>query len=135
MRGLPFALAVLVAVAIGTQARAGMSGTSERIQQQNAQPSAPPGPAPAPRESFDGVWTVASSPGCGLLARSAVKVSRGRIAGPTVSGRVDADGNVRTVSSGFGLSVISKGRVSGTSGSGTYQVSNGCAGTWTARKA
>jgi len=31
--------------------------------------------------------------------------------------------------------VISKGRVSGTSGSGTYEVSNGCSGTWVAKKA
>ena len=84
---------------------------------------------------FDGNWAVASSPGCGLVARSAVRVARGRIRGQGVSGSIDASGNVRTVSYGGGLSVISKGRVSGTSGSGTYRVSTGCTGTWVAQRA
>ena len=59
---------------------------------------------------FDGTWAVASSPGCGLVARSAVRVARGRISGQGVSGSIDASGNVRTVSYGGGLSVISRGR-------------------------
>jgi hypothetical protein len=151
-----FLLALLATAAISSQAQAGMSGTSERVQQQTitqAQASAPPQPKQqvqaqqrrsvarqeqAPRSSggsFDGIWAVASSPGCGLVARSAVQVIRGRISGDGVSGSIDASGNVRTVGYGGGLSVISKGRVSGTSGSGTYEVSNGCTGTWVAQKA
>jgi hypothetical protein len=154
-RTLYFAFALL-ATAASSQAQAGMSGTSERLQQLNttqaqaAVPAQPKPPAQAQQRrsvarpeqaarrsggSFDGIWAVASSPGCGLVARSAVQVTRNRISGDSVSGTIDAAGNVRTVSYGGGLSVISKGRVSGTTGSGTYEVSNGCTGTWAAQKA
>jgi hypothetical protein len=154
-RTLYFALALL-ATAASSQAQAGMSGTSERLQQLNttqAQAGVPAQPKPQTQAqqrrsvarpeqaarpsggSFDGIWALASSPGCGLVARSAVQVIRNRISGDSVSGTIDAAGNVRTVSYGGGLSVISKGRVSGTSGSGTYAVSNGCTGTWVAQKA
>lgn len=153
-------LALMVATMGSHQAHAGMSGTSARVQQLNTSEAqaALTAPAPAPARplaqapvrraparqeqavrpsagGFDGVWAVASSPGCGLAERSAVEVVRGRIAGQGVSGSVDASGNVRTVGFGGGLSVISKGRVSGSSGSGTYEVSNGCRGTWTSSKA
>ena len=137
-RTIYFALALLATAAVSSQARAGMSGTSDRVEQQNitqAQAGVPQQPkqqAQAPQRgsvarpeqaaqpsggSFDGTW------------------ARGRIRGQGVSGSIDASGNVRTVSYGGGLSVISRGRVSGTSGSGTYQVSTGCTGTWVAQKA
>lgn len=155
-RAVYFALALLMTAAISSHAQAGMSGTSERAEQQNitqAQAAAPPqskpqaqapqrrsvaGPQQAARPSvgsFDGIWAVASSPGCGLVARSAVQVTRNRISGDGVNGTIDSSGNVRTVSYGGGLSVISRGRVSGSSGSGTYVVSSGCTGTWVAQKA
>jgi hypothetical protein len=154
-----FALVVALTATVGLQhAQAGMSGTSSRVEQQAAAeaqaavqappPAARPAAqaltrtAPARAEQsarpdisvFDGVWAVATSPGCGLLARSAVQVRRGRITGDSLSGSVDAAGNVRTVANGGGISVISKGRTSATAGSGTYQLSNGCTGTWTSRK-
>jgi hypothetical protein len=151
-------LALLLTATGSHQAFAGMSGTSVRVQQQSASEAqalvqAPPAarpvaqapvrPAPARKEqaarpsagAFDGIWAVTASPGCGLAVRSAVEVSRGRISGQGVSGSVDAGGNVRTVGYGGGLSVISKGRVSGEAGSGTYEVSNGCTGTWTSHRA
>ena len=153
-----FLLALLLTAAIGShQAEAGMSGMSDRVQRLNAaeaQASLPPPakpvvqapsrPAPVrPEQSasrpsvgaFDGTWAVSSSPGCDLAARSAVQVSRGRIVGQGVSGSVDANGNVRTIGYGEGISVVSQGRVSGAAGSGTYSVSNGCTGTWVAQKA
>lgn len=152
-----FALAALVAVTVGApQAQAGMSGTSSRVEQQAAaeaqaavqsplpatQPvaQAPARAAPAPAaaqpdvRAFDGVWAVATSPGCGLLARSSVQVRRGRITGEYLSGSIDASGNVHTVARGGGISVISKGHSSATAGSGTYRVSTGCTGTWISRK-
>lgn len=156
-----FVIAFAIAAAITSQARAGMSGTSARVQQisnseaqaaavqspvqPQAKPqvqAAPQRRAPARQEqaarssggNFDGVWAVSSSAGCGLSARSAVEVTRGRIKGQGVSGSIDAGGNVRTVGYGEGLSVISKGRAAGSSASGTYEVSNGCTGTWTASK-
>jgi hypothetical protein len=156
-----FALIAALTATVGSQhAQAGMSGTSRRVEQQAAAEAqaaiqAPPPaarpvahiptrsvPEPARTEqasqpnigAFDGVWAVATSPGCGLLARSAVQVRRGRITGDSLSGSVDATGKVRTVAYGGGISVISKGHTSATAGSGTYELSNGCTGTWTSRK-
>jgi hypothetical protein len=152
-----FALAALVAAAVGApHAQAGMSGTSSRVEQQAAaeaqaavqtapsaaRPAAQPPvqsiPVPAAARpnvsAFDGVWAVATSPGCGLLARSAVQVRRGRITGEYLRGSIDATGNVSTIARGGGISVISKGHSSATAGSGTYRVSTGCTGTWTSRK-
>lgn len=159
--GKTLLIALAMAAAIGGQAHAGMSGTSERVQKLNtteANAAVPPqahAPAPPPQRraaakpersergarpaqasggNFDGVWAVSSSSGCGLSERSAVEVRRGRISGQGVSGSIDAGGNVRTVGYGGGLSVISKGRAAGSSASGTYEVSNGCTGTWSASK-
>ena len=149
-----FVIALAIAAAISSYAHAGMSGTSDRLQQTtnsearataptqpqtNQQVKAPPqrqAPAGAPSGgNFDGHWAVSSSPGCGLSARSAVQVKGGRISGQGLSGSIDAAGNVRTVARGGGLSVVSTGRASGATASGGYRVSNGCTGTWTASKA
>jgi hypothetical protein len=151
-----FLVALAMTAAITSQAHAGMSGTSARVQEianseaeAQVQPKAqarPQAPAAAPRGapepqarpsggSFDGSWSVSTSPGCGLAARSSVEVIGGRISAPGLSGSVDPAGNVRTVARGGGLSVISTGRTSPTFGSGTYRVSNGCTGTWTSSKA
>jgi hypothetical protein len=152
-------IALVMTAAIASHAHAGMSGTSARVQeiakaeaeaqaQAKAQPKAqarPQAPAAAPRSApepqaapsggrFDGSWAVSTSPGCGLAARSSVEVIGGRISAPSLSGNVDSAGNVRTVARGGGLSVISTGRISPTTGSGTYRVSNGCTGTWTSSK-
>ena len=159
-KGKTYLAIALLAATIGShQAQAGMSGTSARVEQQNVSQAqgaiqAPPpaaipvvqalarqAPARQPQQarpsgaSFDGVWAVSASPGCGLAESSAVEVVRGRIVAPGVSGSVDSAGNVRTVGHGGGLSVISTGRTGLTAGSGTYTVSNGCTGTWTSRKA
>lgn len=140
------ALLVVAAVA-STAAHAGMSGTSDRIEQQSpgesraaVQPQArglhpkPSVQQPSPLKAFDGPWAVTSSPGCGLAKRSGVRVSRGRIVGQGLNGSIDADGNVHTIAHGGGVSVVSTGTVSGGAGSGTYKVSNGCTGTWVAHK-
>lgn len=153
-----FLIALAIAAAVTSQAHAGMSGTSARVQQitaseaqaaVQAQPQAQPSPQAAPQRraptrqeqaarpsgnAFDGIWSVRTSPGCGLSPRSAVEVVRGRISAPGLSGSVDPSGKVRTVAHGGGLSVISTGHTSPTSGSGTYEVSNGCSGTWTSSK-
>ena len=146
-----FVIALAIAAAVASQAHAGMSGTSDRVQQMTnseARATAPTQPhlqlqAPPQRQApaapsggnFDGRWAVSSSPGCGLSARSAVQVKQGRISGPSLNGSIDAAGNVRTVARGGGLSVVSTGRASGAVASGSYRVSNGCTGTWTASKA
>ena len=83
--------------------------------------------------NFDGAWVV-NSVGCGSITRGAVVVTSGRVIGEGVTGTISANGAVRTVGNYNGIVVNSSGRVSSRSGSGTFQQSNGCGGTWTASK-
>ena len=55
-------------------------------------------------------------------------------AGRPPSGSIDANGNVRTIGYGEGISVVSQGRVSGSAGSGDCSISNGCTRTGVAHK-
>ena len=83
--------------------------------------------------NFDGAWMV-TSVGCGGTTTGAVVVTSGRIIAEGVSGTVSAGGGVRTVGNFNGVSVISSGRLSGRSGSGSFSRSDGCGGAWTASK-
>jgi len=49
-------------------------------------------------------------------------------------GNVTPDGIIHTVGAGNGLTLTAEGRLSGDSGSGTYDRSDGCSGTWVAVK-
>jgi hypothetical protein len=83
--------------------------------------------------NFDGAWVV-NSVGCGSTTRGAVVVTSGRVIGEGVSGTISPNGAVRTTGNFNGIVVTSSGRGSGRSGSGSFQQSNGCGGTWTASK-
>ena len=83
--------------------------------------------------NFDGAWAVVSV-GCGGASTGAAIVSNGRIIGQGVTGTVSANGSVRSVGNYNGIIVTSSGRVSGSSGSGTFQRSDGCSGRWTSSK-
>jgi hypothetical protein len=93
----------------------------------------------APRSSgggggnFDGAWVV-NSVGCGSTTRGAVVVTSGRVIGEGVTGTISPSGAVRTTGNFNGIVVTSSGHVSSRSGSGSFQQSNGCGGTWTASK-
>ena len=83
--------------------------------------------------SFDGAWVV-NSIGCGGTSMGAVVVTSGRIIGEGVTGTVSPNGAARSVGNYNGIRVISSGRVSARSGSGTFRRSDGCSGTWTSSK-
>lgn len=131
-------LAALAAVSLAPgSAVAALSGTSDAVRARSLTTQTPaslPSPKPAGPRAFDGTWDVRTSPGCATLTRSAVSVSRGKIRGPGVSGSVDPAGNVRTVGRAGFLSIVSTGRVGERTGSGVYRQSDGCTGTWQARK-
>jgi hypothetical protein len=61
-------------------------------------------------------------------------ISSGRIIGEGVSGTVSPNGVSHAVGNYDGVTVISTGRASGRSGSGTFRRSDGCTGTWTSSK-
>ena len=83
--------------------------------------------------NFDGAWVV-NSVGCGGTSTAAVIVTSGRVIGEGVSGSISANGAARTVGNYNGVTVTSTGHVSAHRGSGTFQRSDGCGGTWTSTK-
>ena len=98
---------------------------------------------PAPRrsaeragggDSHDGTWSVSAGGACAATGTGQVIISGGRIVGQGLSGTVSRSGAVQTVGSINGLSVVSHGRMSGTSASGAYRQSDGCAGPWSGYK-
>lgn len=85
--------------------------------------------------SFDGAWAVSAvGVTCSGGSQSAVVVTSGKIIGQGVSGQVAASGAVNAVGNSNGITIISTGRLSGRSGSGTFRQSDGCTGRWTAMK-
>lgn len=85
--------------------------------------------------NFDGAWAVSAvGVTCSGGSQSAVVVTSGRIIGQGVSGQVSPNGAVNTVGSSNGITIISSGKLSGRSGTGTFRQSDGCTGRWTAVK-
>jgi hypothetical protein len=96
--------------------------------------------AQASASTYDGAWNVriaSSSETCGNGATVAIGISNGQIASSsaavTASGRV-ADAGAINVSLSTGIKhAVGYGRLSGTSGSGTWRGAL-CSGTWTAER-
>jgi hypothetical protein len=99
-----------------------------------------PAAAGAATASFDGAWNVrivSSSEACGNGATVAIGISNGQVASSgsavTASGRVADAGSISvTLSTGI-KRAVGFGRLSGTSGSGTWRGAM-CTGTWTAER-
>jgi hypothetical protein len=96
--------------------------------------------AQASASTFDGAWNVrisSSSETCGNGSTVAIGINNGQIASSsamvTASGRVADAGSINvTLSTGI-KRAVGFGRLSGTSGSGTWRGSM-CTGTWTAER-
>ena len=85
--------------------------------------------------NFDGAWMVhVVGTTCQRNTSNAIVVTSGRIIGNNVQGTVSPSGAVYGTSSGNGLTMISTGRLSSRSGGGTFRITDGCTGTWTASK-
>ncbi|MET0907345.1 MAG: hypothetical protein ABWY10_14795 [Tardiphaga sp.] len=88
--------------------------------------------------SFDGVWSISSAgtSGCTDTLTEQFVVAGGRMTGSNGNGSatVSANGAVRGSGNYSGIGVTSQGRLSGRSGSGTFQRSDGCSGRWVASK-
>lgn len=96
--------------------------------------------ANAATSTFDGVWNVriaSSSQACGNGATVSIGINNGQIASSgaavTASGRVANAGSIKvTLSTGI-KRAVGFGRLSGTSGFGTWRGAM-CTGTWTAER-
>ena len=95
---------------------------------------------PSAAATFDGAWNVqitSSNAACSNGASVSIGISNGQVASNsatvTASGRVAEAGNISvTLSSGL-KHAVGTGRLSGTSGSGTWRAAL-CSGTWTAQR-
>jgi hypothetical protein len=96
--------------------------------------------APSAAATFDGDWNVqivSSNAACPSGASVSIEINNGQVASNsavvTASGRVADAGNINvTLASGV-KRAVGTGRLSGTSGSGTWRAAL-CSGTWTAQR-
>jgi len=100
-----------------------------------SRPAEEPPPA-APQEennSFDGAWTFTSA-GCRGTGSLPARIVSGKIIIRGGSGQVDPDGTLHSVGAGNGMTLTAVGQLSGNTGSGTFNRSDGCIGRWIAIK-
>ena len=100
------------------------------------------GSAFAEPAKFDGTWSVslvADGGLCGSGTSSTLSVQNGSVraggSGVSVSGQVGPSGSVSLALQKSGVQGTASGRLSGSSGSGSWLVSSlGCSGRWTAQR-
>jgi len=85
-------------------------------------------------KSFDGVWTFVGVSSGNCSGSVTLTISGGRLIGEGVTGSVSSNGAINAVGAANGVSGVSTGRLSGTTGSGSWQQSDGCSSRWTAQK-
>lgn len=105
--------------------------------------AAAPGPAGA-QSRYDGSWSVlivTERGGCDRAYRYGVQIENGRVVyrggGPDFNGRVSANGNVQVRVSAGSQSASGSGRLSRTTGRGSWRgqsPSGTCSGYWEAEK-
>lgn len=78
---------------------------------------------------YDGRWKFTGA-GCRGAGSVFATIKKGQVIVRGGGGNVTPDGIIHTVGAGNGLTLTAEGRLSGDSGSGTYDRSDGCSGTW-----
>jgi hypothetical protein len=93
-----------------------------------------PAATPQPDNTlFDGKW-IFTSAGCTHTGSLPALIRRGKIIIKGGSGFVEPDGTLHSVGAGGGMTLTAIGTLSGTTGSGTFNRSDGCIGSWIAIK-
>jgi hypothetical protein len=86
-------------------------------------------PPPPDSNAFDGRW-IFTGAGCKGAGSVSAVIRAGKVIVRGGGGNVTPDGVIHTVGAGNGLTLTAEGRLSGDTGSGTYDRSDGCSGTW-----
>jgi hypothetical protein len=84
-------------------------------------------------QNFDGQWTFTGA-GCPNAGSVSAKIIGGKIFVKGGGGQVDPDGTLHSVGAGNGITLTAVGQLSGNTGSGTFNQSDGCIGHWVAVK-
>jgi hypothetical protein len=82
---------------------------------------------------FDGRW-IFTSAGCPHTGSLRAIIRKGKIIVRGGSGMVSPDGTLHSVGAGGGMTLTAVGQLSGNNGSGTFNRSDGCVGSWIAIK-
>lgn len=108
---------------------------SEPRDDQSEPPAEAPAGAPSPEGNtgFDGRW-IFTSAGCTRTGSLLATIRRGKIIVRGGSGTVSPDGRLHSVGAGRGMTLTAVGTLSGGTGSGTFNRSDGCVGSWIAIK-
>jgi hypothetical protein len=119
---------------IGRSEMAFLSGRGEP----GSEPEGPAQETPSSRPQqdntdFDGAW-IFTSAGCTRTGSLRAVIRRGKIIVRGGSGMVDPDGTLHSVGAGGGMTLAAVGQLSGNTGSGTFNRSDGCVGSWIAIK-
>jgi hypothetical protein len=124
--------ALLVSVLLGTsranEAQFAFLSKSEKEQAPKIV-DVPTFPSPPEANTYDGRWTVTGA-GCRGAGAVAAVIKGGKVIVRGGGGNVTPDGIIHTVGAGNGMTLTAEGRLSGDTGSGTYDRSDGCSGTW-----
>jgi hypothetical protein len=119
----------------GTQAGgaelAFLSGSKDEAQQPAE--GMPPSMSKDDSKNFDGAWTFTSA-GCPYTGSLPASIVSGKIIIRGGSGQVDPDGTLHSVGARNGMTLTAVGQLSGNTGSGTFNRSDGCVGRWIAIK-
>jgi hypothetical protein len=130
--GWPARLAALLVVAAGSGFDA--SAGNLRLAFLSGAKDNQTGGLPQPNSTaFDGRW-VFTSAGCKNTGSLPATIKQGRIIVRGGSGQVDPDGTLHSVGAGGGMTLTAEGHLDLESGSGTFDRSDGCSGTWIAIK-
>jgi hypothetical protein len=124
--------ALLVSVLLGTsranEAQFAFLSKSEKEQAPKIV-DVPTFPSPPEANTYDGRWTFTGA-GCRGAGAVAAVIKGGKVIVRGGGGNVTPDGIMHTVGAGNGMTLTAEGRLSGDTGSGTYDRSDGCSGTW-----
>jgi hypothetical protein len=85
--------------------------------------------SPSDANPFEGRW-VFTGAGCRGAGSVSAVIKSGKVIVRGGGGNVTPDGIIHTVGAGNRMTLTAEGRLSGDSGSGTYDRSDGCSGTW-----
>jgi hypothetical protein len=115
-------------VSLASETRLAFLSNSEK-EQAPAIVDVPTLPAPLETGPYDGRW-IFTGAGCRGAGSVSAVIRGGKVIVRGGGGNVTPDGIIHTVGAGNGMTLTAEGRLSRDSGSGTYDRSDGCSGTW-----
>jgi hypothetical protein len=123
-------LCALFFISSGDSSMAFLSEPADDVKQPTEET---PRSVPEENKNFDGAW-IFTSAGCRGTGSLPAMIVGGKIVIRGGSGQVDPDGTLHSVGAGNGMTLTAAGRLSGNTGAGTFNRSDGCVGSWIAIK-